>query len=63
MTEHEHMPPISRYAAARLTSHQVLATFDGTVRVLKLEEAERLRDALDAALDGPGPEVVCEVVR
>ena len=63
MTEHEHMPPISRYTAGRLTPHQVLANFDGTVRVMSLGEAKAMRDALDVALDWPGPEIICEVVR
>ena len=52
MTEHEHCPPILRTTARRLIAGKIVVTVRG---------AEDLRDALDRALAGPGPQIVCEV--
>lgn len=62
MTEHEHCPPILRTTARRLIAGKIVVTVRGAEHVIPAEEAEDLRDALDRALDGPGPEIVCEVV-
>ena len=50
MTDHEHMPPIPKYTAVRLTQHQVVISFDGTVRVLTWGEAHALATAITEAL-------------
>lgn len=62
MTEHEHCPPILRTTAKRLIAGKIVVTIRGAEHVIPVEEAEDLRDALDRALDGPGPQIVCEVV-
>ena len=62
MTEHEHCPPILRTTARRLIAGKIVVTVRGAEHVIPHEEAEDLRDALDRALAGPGPKVVCEVV-
>ena len=62
MTEHERCPPILRTTARRLIDGQIVVTVRGVDHVIPAEEAEDLRDALDRALEGPGPEIVCEVV-
>lgn len=62
MTEYEHCPPILRTTARRLIAGKIVVTVRGVEHVIPAEEAEDLRDALDRALDGPGPKVVCEVV-
>ena len=62
MTEHEHCPLILRTTARRLIAGKIVVTARGAERVIPTEEAEDLRDALDRALDGPGPQIVCEVV-
>lgn len=62
MTKHEHCPPILRTTARRLIAGKIVVTVRGAEHVIPAEEAEDLRDALDRALEGPGPEIVCEVV-
>lgn len=62
MTEHEHMPRILRTTARRLIAGKIVVTVRGAEHVIPKEEAEDLRDALDLALDGPGPQIVCEIV-
>lgn len=62
MTEHEHCPPILRTTARRLIAGKIVVIVRGAEHVIPAEEAEDLRDALDRALDGPGPQIVCEVV-
>ena len=62
MTEHEHHPRILRTSARRLIAGKIVVTVRGAEHVIPAEEAEDLRDALDLALSGPGPEIVCEVV-
>lgn len=62
MTEYEHTPRILRTTARRLIAGKIVVTVRGAEHVIPKEEAEELRDALDLALDGPGPMVVCEVV-
>ena len=62
MTEHPHMPRILRTTAKRLVAGKIIVTIRGAEHVIPMEEAEDLRDALDVALTGPGPQVVCEVV-
>ena len=62
MTEHPHHPPILRATARRLIAGKVVVIVRGAEHVIPAEEAEDLRDALDLALDGPDPEIVCEVV-
>ena len=62
MTEHEHCPPILRTTARRLVAGKIVVTVRGAEHVIPAEEAEDLRDALDRALEGPGPQIVCEVV-
>lgn len=44
-----------------MTEHPHM-TIRGAEHVIPMEEAEDLRDALDVALAGQGPQVVCEVV-
>ena len=62
MTEHEHCPPILRTTARRLIARKIVMAVRVAEHVIPAEEAEDLRDALDRALDGPGPQIVCEVV-
>ena len=62
MTEHDHMPPVLRTTARRLIAGKIIVTIRGAEHVIPMEEAEDLRDALELALVGPGPEIVCEVV-
>ena len=62
MTEHEHCPPILLTTARRLIAGKIIVTIRGAEHVIPVEEAEDLRDALELALVGPGPEIVCEVV-
>ena len=62
MTEHPHCPPILCTTARRLIAGKIVVTVRGSEHVIPAEEAEDLRDALDRALDWPGPKVVCEVV-
>ena len=62
MTEHEHCPPILRTTARRLIAGKIVVTVRGAEHVIPAEEAEDLRDALDRALAGLGPQIVCEVV-
>jgi len=62
MTEHEHMPPIHKYTTKWLTKDRLLIRFPSVEYVWTRDEAKALRDVIDAALDGPGPEIVCEVV-
>jgi len=63
MTEHEHMPPILRTGAKRLTAGKILVTIRGAEHVLPAEEAEELWSSICDAIAGPGPKVICEVVR
>ena len=63
MTEHEHMPPILRTGAKRLTAGKILVTIRGAEHVIPVEEAEELWTSMCGALVGPGPKVICEVVR
>ena len=62
MTEHPHCPPILRTTARRLIAGKIVVTVRGAEHVIPAEEAEDLRAAIDRALDGPGPQIVCEVV-
>jgi uncharacterized protein (UPF0216 family) len=62
MTEYEHMPRILRTTAKRLAAGKIIVVIRGAEHVIPEEEAEELRDALEAALNGPGPKIVCEVV-
>lgn len=62
MTEHPHMPRILRTTAKRLVAGKIIVTIRGAEHVIPIEEAEELRDAIDTALAGPGPKIVCEVV-
>lgn len=62
MTEHDHMPRILRTTARRLIAGKIIVTIRGAEHVIPVEEAEDLRDALDRAIVGPGPQIVCEVV-
>lgn len=62
MTEHPHMPRVLRTTAKRLVAGKIIVTIRGAEHVIPMEEAEELRDALEAALNGPGPQIVCEVV-
>ena len=62
MTEHDHMPPVLRTTARRLIAGKIIVSIRGAEHVIPMEEAEDLRDALELALAGPGPEIVCEVV-
>ena len=62
MTEHDHMPPVLRTTARRLIAGKIVVTIRGAEHVIPFEEAEELRDALELALAGPGPQIVCEVV-
>lgn len=62
MTEHDHMPRILRTTAKRLIAGKIIVTIRGAEHVIPIEEAEELRDALDLALAGPGPQIVCEIV-
>ena len=62
MTEHDHMPPVLRTTARRLIAGKIVVTIRGAEHVIPVEEAEDLRDALDRAIVGPGPQIVCEVV-
>jgi hypothetical protein len=63
MTEHEHMPPIVRDGAKRLTAGKILVTIRGAEHVIPVEEAVELWSSICDAIAGPGPKVVCEVVR
>ena len=56
MTEHEHCPTVLRTTARRIIAGKVVVIVRGAEHVIPAEEAEDLRDALDLALDGPGPE-------
>lgn len=62
MTEHDHMPRILHTTARRLIAGKIVVTIRGAEHVIPMEEAEDLRDALELALVGPGPQIVCEVV-
>lgn len=62
MTEHKHMSSVLRTTANRLIAGKVIVIVSGVEHVIPTEEAEELRDALEVALNGPGPQIVCEVV-
>ena len=63
MTEHEHMPPITKRGDATwLSPGKITVTINGTPYVMTTREARMIRNSIDVALDGPGPEIVCEVV-
>ena len=62
MTEYPHCPQILRTTAKRLIAGKIVVTVRGAEHVIPAEEAVDLRDAITRALDGPGPEIVCEVV-
>jgi hypothetical protein len=63
MTEHPHMPQILRTGAKRLPAGEILVTIRCERNTITMKEAEELWCSLDAALDGDGPQIVCEVVR
>ena len=56
------MPRILHTTARRLIAGKIVVTIRGAEHVIPMEEAEDLRDALELALVGPGPQIVCEVV-
>ena len=63
MTRRELVEVIGMEAAEKLcVAGKIIVTIRGAEHVIPMEEAEELRDALDVALAGPGPQVVCEVV-
>jgi hypothetical protein len=63
MTEYEHMPPIVRFETKWLSDRSLQIFVHGQYLFLNPGEVRGMRDALDAALEGDGPQIVCEVVR
>ena len=55
MTEHEHMPPISRYTARWLTKDRILVKMPRSEYVLRRADAEKLVDELKATLNAQEP--------
>ena len=53
----------SRFPTTRLRDGSLQTIINGQHIYLSRVDAIGLRNSIDAALDGPGPKVVCEVVR
>ena len=62
MTEHEHCPPITEQGARRVSPGQIMVVINDTATFMSTRAAWLLRNSIDDALTGPGPEIVCEVV-
>jgi hypothetical protein len=62
MTEHEHMPPKKQFAVRQISPRTIHFCVNGHALFVGPEEARSLIDELGDVLDGPGPQIICEVV-
>jgi hypothetical protein len=63
MTEHEHTPQPKLFAVRLISPRTVHFCVNGHALFISPIEARKLMGELEAVLDGPGPQIVCEVVR
>lgn len=62
MTEHDHVSPKKQFAVRKISPRTIHFCVNGHSLFVSPEEARRMIAEIEDVLEGPGPQVVCEVV-